>query len=423
MASHMDIQALADSFSKRSPWYRALSVSRRTGMVIAALSALIAGVLYLVRSTSEATKYVVAEVTRGAVVRTVTATGTLNPVIAVQVGSYVSGPVIAIYADFNAAVMKGQLIAKIDPQPFELKLEEARAQLSNSKTALTKDKADMHYKKLLYERNHGLLLLGAASQNTVDNDFSIYQQASAQIALDQGMIRQQEAALKEVKVSLNYTNITSPVDGIVVSRNVDVGQTVAASFQTPTLFVIAKDLTQMQVDCTVSESDIGGVHEAQIVTFRVDAFPDHELQGTIAQVRQAPITVQNVVTYDVVVRVVNPELLLKPGMTANVSIVTARRDDVIRIPAQALRFVPRGETSKSASNSSATDPVNPKPNRATIWVRHGTTLKSLEVTTGLNDGNYVEIVSGDLRLGQKVVIDEKRRTKRTQTITSPQLSS
>ncbi len=152
-------------------------------MRIAALLALIAGVLYLVRGTSEPAKYVVAEVTRGAVIRTVTATGTLNPVIAVQVGSYVSGPIIAIYADFNAAVKKGQLIAKIDPQPFELKLEEARAQLSNSSAALTKDEADMHYKKLLYQRNHKLQLLGVVSRDTVDNDFSVYQQALAQVAL------------------------------------------------------------------------------------------------------------------------------------------------------------------------------------------------------------------------------------------------
>jgi len=211
MISQMDIPALVDSVSQRGPWYRALSVSRRTGGFIAAFFALIAGILYFMRGTSEPTKYVVAEVTQGAVVRTVTATGTLNPVIAVQVGSYVSGPIIAIYADFNAAVKKGQLIAKIDPQPYELKLVEARAQLSNSRMALIKDEADMHYKKLLYERNHGLLLLGAASQNTVDNDFSIYQQALAQIALDQGLIRQQEAALKEVEVNLNYTNISSPV--------------------------------------------------------------------------------------------------------------------------------------------------------------------------------------------------------------------
>jgi HlyD family secretion protein len=419
----MDIQALADSISQRGPRFRGLSVSPRTGVRITALLVLIAGVLYLVRGTSEPAKYVVAEVTRGAVIRTVTATGTLNPVIAVQVGSYVSGPIIALYADFNTPVKKGQLIAKIDPQPYELKLEEARAQVSNSRAALTKDEADMHYKKLLYQRNHKLQSLGAVSQDTVDNDFSVYRQALAQAALDRALIRQQEAALKEVEVNLNYTNIRSPVDGIVVSRNVDVGQTVAASFQTPTLFVIAQDLTQMQVDCTVSESDIGGVHEGQTAKFRVDAFPDRELEGTIAQVRQAPTTIQNVVTYDVVISVANPELLLKPGMTANVGIVTSRRDNVIRIPEQALRFVPRSMASGSAANQLEADPANPNVNRVKIWVRHGTTLKSVEVTTGLSDGNYVEVISGDLRPGEKVVIAEKTHARQTQATTSPQLFS
>jgi HlyD family secretion protein len=264
--------------------------------------------------------------------------------------------------------------------------------------------------------------LGAVSQDAVDNYFSVYQQALAQVALDKALIRQQEAALKEVEVNLNYTNIVSPVDGIVVSRNVDVGQTVAASFQTPTLFVIGQDLTQMQVDCTVSESDIGGVHEGQTAKFRVDAFPDRELDGTIAQVRLAPTTVQNVVTYDVVIRVANPELLLKPGMTANVGIVTSRRDNVVRIPEQALRFVPHSLASRSAANQLEADPASPK-NRVKIWVRRGTILKSVEITAGLSDGNYVEVVSGDLRPGEKVVIAEKRPARQTQTTTSPQLSS
>jgi HlyD family secretion protein len=237
------------------------------------------------------------------------------------------------------------------------------------------------------------------------------------------LIRQQEAALKDAEVNLNYTSIVSPVDGTVVSRNVDVGQTVAASFQTPTLFLIAKDLTQMQVDCNVSESDIGGVREREVATFKVDAFPDRELTGTVSQVRQAPITVQNVVTYDVVVNVPNPELLLKPGMTANVSIVTSRRDNVLRVPVQALRFIPHDLASRQASRNSEAGPANPEPHRGKIWIRHGPVLKPVEVTTGLNDDNYVEIVSGDLRPGQKVVIDEAQQTKHTPKEALPRLSS
>jgi HlyD family secretion protein len=443
MASQVDIQALAKSFTGRSAGSRMLSFSRQAWWAIAGIIALIAATLYYVSGRSETAKYLTAKVTRGPIVRTVTATGTLNPVIAVQVGSYVSGPVIGIYADFNSLVKRGQLIAKIDPQPFELKVEGASAGLSNSRTALNKDEADMHYKKLLYERNRGLLKLGAASQNTVDNDLSVYQQALGQIDLDKGLIRQQKAALKDAEVNLNYTNIYSPVDGIIVSRNVDVGQTVAASFQTPTLFLIAKDLTHMQVDCSVSESDIGGVREGEAAIFKVDAFPDRELRGGVAQVRQAPMTVQNVVTYDVVVEVANPELILKPGMTANVSIVTARREDVMRVPVQALRFVPHGLKKKKGSPDSVVDPPDSPPNsppdspgdpaadpapelqphHAKIWVRHAAGLKPVEVETGLDDGAYVEIVSGDLRPGQKVVIDEVRRPKSKTASTTPQLSS
>ena len=261
MASQVDIQDLAVRISERRSRSRIFPISRNALWGAAALGVLTAALLYFVRGSSEPTKYITAEVTRGPIVQTVTSTGTLNPVISVPVGSYVSGPIIAIYTDYNSVVKRGQLIAKIDPQPFELKVEGTRAQLANSKTQLFKDRADMHYKKLLYERNRGLLMLGAASQNTVDNDFSIYQQALAQISLDQGTIRLQESVLKDAEVNLNYTNIVSPVEGTVVSRNVDVGQTVASSFQTPTLFLIARDLTRMQVDCNVSESDIGGVRE------------------------------------------------------------------------------------------------------------------------------------------------------------------
>lgn len=260
----------------------------------------------------------------------------------------------------------------------------------------------MRYKKLLYERNRGLLELGAASKDTVDNNLSTLQQAAAQVALDRAQIKQQRAALQDTEVNLNYTNIVSPVDGTVVSRNVDVGQTVAASFQTPTLFLIARDLTQMQVDCSVSESDIGGIREGQIASFKVDAFPDREMQGTIAQVRQAPITVQNVVTYDVVVKVPNPELLLKPGMTANVTIVTSRRDDVLRVPVQALRFVPRHR----ATGDFAADPSGRIARQARIWVSHGRIITPVVVTTGLSDDNFVEILGGDLHPGENLVINE-----------------
>ncbi len=213
-------------------------------------------------------------------------------------------------------------------------------------------------------------------------------------------------------MNLDYTNIISPVDGTVISRNVDVGQTVAASFQTPTLFLIAKDLTQMQVDTNVSESDIGNVRTGQPGDFSVDAFPGRVFEGTVGQVRQAPITVQNVVTYDVVVTVANPEFLLKPGMTANVTIITARRDNVLRVPAQALRFSPKGK--RAAANDGAAPAeqhaqARGKSSRGKrVWVDSGGVLKPVSIVTGLDDGNNVEVLSGDLKEGDLVVTDQVR---------------
>src|SRR5258708_8040106 len=307
----IDIRSLAQTIGPGARPARAIAFSRWAWMAASATVLMVTGVTYyLGGGSSKPSKYVIAEVSRGPVVRAVTATGTINPVTTVPVGSYVSGPIIAIYADFNSPVKEGQLIAKIDARPFELKLKESQALLENDQAALAKDEADMRYKKLLYERNRGLLALGAAAQNTVDNDLSGYQQALAQTALDRAQIKQQKAALQDAEVNLNYANIQSPVHGTVVARNSDVGTTVAASFQTPTLFLIAKDLTQMQVDCNVSESDIGGVHEGQIATFKVDAFPHTDFQGLVQHLRQAPITVQNVVTYDAALQVPNPELLL-----------------------------------------------------------------------------------------------------------------
>ncbi len=399
MRSISEIQQLL-SGTEPSPWF---SGSWRVRL-LAVAGPLACLLLYLVSAhTSGDVRYVTMKATRGAVIRAVTATGTLNPEISVPVGSYVSGPIIALYADFNSPVKRGQLIARIDPRPFELKVAQARALVENSESALARDEADLRYKRLLYERNRGLLSLGAASQDTVDNNLSGWQQAQAQVSLDRAQIKQQRAALQDAEVNLNYTSIVSPVDGTVVSRNVDVGQTVAASFQTPTLFLIAQDLTQMQVDCSVSESDIGGVREGQVATFKVDAFPDRELQGTIAQVRQAPVTVQNVVTYDVVVKVPNPELLLKPGMTANVTIVTSRRDDVLRVPVQALRFAPRGQGTAGDSPINASGRI---ARQARIWVRHGAIIGPIAVTTGLSDDDFVEILGGKLRPGDEVVVNE-----------------
>jgi len=371
-------------------------------MLAIVLVAIIGG-WYLLTGSTTAPKIVTAKVTEGPIVRSVTATGTVNPVITVQVGTYVSGPITAIYADYNAPVKKGQSIAKIDPRPYQVTVDIAHATLANSKAQLGKDTADLNYKKVTYQRNLELFKANAVSKDVVDSAYSAWQMDVAQVKLDQANIQQQTANVAAAEVNLNYTNIVSPVDGTVVSRNVDVGQTVAASFQTPTLFLIAQDLTKMQVDSNVSESDIGYVRAGQKATFRVDAFPDRDFEGTVAQVRQAPITVQNVVTYDVVVSVENPELLLKPGMTANVNVVTASKDNVVRVPIDALRFAPQGQP---PADSAA---VDGSPGRQTrVWVLASRKVTPVTITTGLSDGTWVEVAEGGVQAGDRVVTDEVR---------------
>ena len=374
----------------------------RAGMLAIVAVAIVAAWYFLTGSTS-APRIVTAKVTEGPIVRSVTATGTVNPVITVQVGTYVSGPITAIYADYNAPVKKGQSIAKIDPRPYQVTLDIAHATLANSKAQLGKDQADLDYKKVTYERNLALYKADAVSKDTVDSAYSAWQMDVAQVKLDKANIQQQTANVAAAEVNLNFTNIVSPVDGTVVSRNVDVGQTVAASFQTPTLFLIAQDLTKMQVDSNVSESDIGYVRPGQKATFRVDAFPDRDFEGIVGQVRQAPITVQNVVTYDVVVSVENPELLLKPGMTANVNVVTASKGNVVRVPIDALRFSPPGQP---PADSAALDGAAGRQTR--VWMLEHRSVTPVTITTGLSDGTWVEVAQGELQAGDRVVTDEVR---------------
>jgi HlyD family secretion protein len=380
-----------------------LSSMKNSAWMLAIAAIIIVGVWYFLGRSSSGTRIVTAAVTEGPIVRSVTATGTVNPVITVQLGTYVSGPIIAIYKDYNAPVTKGQLIAKIDPSTYQVTVDVARATLANSIAQLGKDNADLDYKKVTYDRNLALYKADAVSKDTLDSAYSAWQMDVAQIKLDHANIQQQTANVKAAEVNLNYTNIVSPVDGTVVSRNVDVGQTVAASFQTPTLFLIAKDLTKMQVDSNVSESDIGYVRQGQKATFRVDAFPDRDFEGVVSQVRQAPITVQNVVTYDVVVSVENPELLLKPGMTANVNVVTASKAKVVRVPIDALRFAPPGEP---PADSAALDGA---PGRQTrVWVLENRKVTPVTITTGLSDGTWVEVAEGNVQAGDRVVTDEVR---------------
>ena len=327
-------------------------------------------------------RYATMPVTRGTIARTVTATGTVNPVLTIIVGSYVSGVIQALYCDYNTQVKQGQICARIDPRPYQTIVDQDKANLGTAKAQLDKDRANLAYAKLTYERNVALQHSDFVSQETLDIAKNDYDQARAQIEVDQATIDQRQAELQAAEVNLSYTDIVSPVNGTVVSRNVTMGQTVAASFQTPTLFLIATDLTKMEVDGNISESDIGGVKEGNPSTFTVEAFSNHPFSGVVTQVRQSPQTVQNVVTYDVVVSVANPDLLLKPGMTATTKIVTAQRDNVIRVPDQALRYMPGGLTfgTPSAHGDAASG--------AHVWVLRAGRPVRVGITPGLDDDTF-----------------------------------
>ena len=386
--------------------------------VLLSIMVAVAGYAYWRRADREAEgEYVTATVERGSIASTVTATGTVNPVTTVQVGTYVSGPIKSIYVDYNSPVKKAQLVAKIDPAPFQVKVAEADANLANARAKVEKDRADLEFKKLTLQRNRDLLAKNLIAQNDMDTAKSNYDQAVAQLDLDKAGVQQAAASLQEARINLGYTDITSPVDGVVVSRNVDVGQTVAASFQTPTLFLIAQDLTKMQVDTNVSESDIGGVREGQEASFTVDAYAGRTFHGTVAQVRNAPITVQNVVTYDVVIAVKNPDLALKPGMTATATITTAHADDVLKIPVRALRFSPSRKPGAEETPTTATRAQRGPP---TVWVvqRDGS-LQKVTIETGIRNDDEAEVVSGGLPPGAQLALAFRRSEQRVQAARPP----
>jgi len=357
--------------------------------------ALLAGTgFYWWNARGEPVQYVSVPAKQGDVVKTVIATGTLSPVVTVEVGSYVSGRIQDIYCDYNTEVKAGQVCARIDPRPYQVAVDAAKANLATARAQLQKDQASLDYVASNFKRDQRLLKRGVVSQDVVDADRSAYQQGLAQVELDKATIGQREAALAAAQVNLDYTDIVSPVDGVVVSRNVNVGQTVAASFQTPTLFLIAQDLTKMQVDTNVSETDIGAARVGQRATFTVEAYPGLTFEGRVGQIRQAPITVQNVVTYNVVINVANPELRLLPGMTANVRIIVDSRRDVLRVPAQALRFSPGGVIGNEGDR---------QPH---LWVLADDRATRIPVKTGLNDGTWVQVTSGPLAVGAQVIVGE-----------------
>lgn len=384
-------------------WFRGRLGSLLVAIVlIIAIAGLASG--WLLLRGGPPVRYITVSVARGAVTRAVTTTGTVNPEVTVIVGSYVSGVIKELLCDYNTEVKTGQVCAKIDDRPYQSVVDRARANLAVGKAQLQKDQALLAYAEHNFERNTKLVQTNAVSIDAYDNSKSNRDQAEAQIAFDEATIQQRQAELDAAQVNLDYTKIISPVDGTVVSRNVTVGQTVAASFQTPTLFLIASDLTKMQVDTNVSEGDIGGIKLNDRASFTVDAFPDRTFQGKVTQVRQSPQTVQNVVTYDVVVSVNNVDLALKPGMTAAVRIIVDTREGVRRIPNQALRYRPSRDVATDAG--------------VHVWVLRGKKPVAASVKLGLSDDSFTEIEGDDLQPADRVIVSEQMAQGRT-SVPSP----
>lgn len=344
----------------------------------------------IIFSSSKKAQFRTIKVQRGNITQTVTATGNLNPVTTILVGTRVSGTVVALYADYNSKVKRGQLIAQIDPTPFENELKQAEADLYNARSNLFKAEVSLKDAERNFKRKQELFKRELIALSELDDAETAYNTARAQYEIALAQVKKAEAGLRQAKTNLGYTRIVSPVDGVVIAKNVEVGQTVAASFQTPTLFTIAPDLTKMQVDTNVDEADISRIRIGMEAEFTVDAYPDRKFKGKVSQIRLSPTVVQNVVTYDVVISVDNSSLLLRPGMTANVTFVIEEKKNVLKIPNAALRFkMPEASPSKEQG----------------IWVlRQGKPVR-VKVKTGINDGEWTEIVEGDIKEGDEVIVE------------------
>jgi len=374
-----------------------------------------------------------ARVERGDVIARVTATGTLSARVTVQVGAQVSGRIAELRADFGSRVKRGQVIARLDPRLFGAAAEQSQANTSAAAADVEKARAELEAAETQLERATKLADQKLVSKAELDTATTNAKAARAAVAAAQGNRSQATAAHHQARVNLGYTTIKSPIDGVVISRNVDVGQTVAASLQAPTLFTIAEDLAKMQVHAAVSEADVGRLSPDMAATFTVDAYPDEKFSGVIRQIRDAPQTLQNVVTYDAVIDVDNGDFRLKPGMTANVTFVYAERKDVLRIPTAALRFRPsdalladregggapaskdkgKGKAKgKKARDNPAAPPTG--SDERSVWKLSGGGLTRVAIETGVSDGNKVEIKEGQLAEGDVIVTDAVDKSERAQ---------
>ncbi len=366
--------------------------------ILVAIVVVLAVVAFLLSGNKkkEQVQFNTAEVAPANIVNTVTATGTIEPVTSVTVGTQVSGIVSKLYVDYNSVVKKGQVIAELDKSNLISELNSAKANLEQAKASLSSAESSLSYQAANFRRNKALYQKGLISGNDYESARLSYQTAMASVSSARDQVSAAREQVKKAQTNLGYATITSPIDGIVLSKSVEEGQTVAASFSTPTLFTIAKDLTNMQVVADVDEADIGDVKVGERVTFTVDAYPDNTFSGTVKQVRQEATTTNNVVTYSVVISAPNADLKLKPGLTATVTIYTQENKGVLSVPSKALRFTPEKET---VGGMKIKDIANAKNK---VWTIEGNTVVAHRVNIGMTDGSHTQILSGISR-GAKVI--------------------
>lgn len=369
-------------------------MNRSMKIIIAA--ALIGGAAsWYFKAEEQSGSYLTQKLEKGDITEKITASGTINPISTINIGTQVSGTISEIYVDYNSKVKKDQLLAQIDPALFEATVGQRRAALNVSKAEVQVAENEVDYAKKNLARIKKLNASLYSADKELDLAEKEYNNSVAQLALKKAQVEQAQAALDSAETELRYTKIISPVEGIVVSKEVEVGQTVAASFQTPTLFNVAEDLTKMQIEASVVEADIAKVHNGQTVEFSVDSFPDEVFYGKVTQVRNEAINTSNVVTYEVIIEVDNKDLKLKPGMTANVEIITAEKKDILLAPNKALRFYitdENGETKRYKDKG--------------IWVLEKGVPQRIVIKTGVSDDDYTEVSGEELEEGMKVIIDE-----------------
>lgn len=353
-----------------------------------------------------------AKVDRGEIHAKVTANGALSALVTVNVGSQVSGRVQTLLVDYGSTVKRGEVVATIDPALFQAATAQATANHRAAVAAVARSKAQVSNAEKQFARAASLKREGLTTSAELETAEANLAVARADLDVARANVNQTDAARAQAELNLKYTTIVSPIDGIVISRNVDVGQTVAATLQAPTLFTIARDLTHMQVDTNIAEADVGRIRAGMAATFTVDAYPKRTFRGQVRQVRDNAQTIQNVVTYDAVVDVDNSERLLKPGMTANVSFTYANRDAVVRIPNTALRFRPEPAAVTEFTHGRPV-PTPPAPDGRLVWRADSGKVEPLVVQIGVSDGTFTELVSGALKPGDRLVVETTDGTKRS----------